>query len=384
VSVVEEYLVLGLRLGRHVDGLVDAYYGPRELKDEVDAEPLRDPADLAADAEGLTAKLQDGWLRDQAAGLRTSAAVLAGTQLAYADEAEGSYGVRPARPDEDQLRAVHERLAALLPGGGELADRLESWRRTQYVDKEQIVPATRDAIAFMRARTAALVPLPDGERAELEAVNDEPWWAFNYYLGELRSRVVVNVDIPTESGDIVELAAHEVYPGHHTERALKEQHLVRERGVLEETIQLVPTPQAVVAEGIATTGIDVLLDDDGRADAAEVIARHGIAYDVERASAIREAVDALRPASIGAALLIHEDGGSVADAEAYVGKWQLRTPQQAAQSVRFLTDPTWRTYPITYAAGRDLCASYVRGDAARFRTLLTEHVRVGDLIAAAT
>src|SRR3954449_8744439 len=151
----------------------------------------------------------------------------------------------------------------------------------------------------MRARTAALVPLPDGERAELEAVNDEPWWAFNYYLGELRSRVVVNVDIPTESGDIVELAAHEVYPGHHTERALKEQHLVRERGVLEETIQLVPTPQAGVAEGIATTGIDVLLDDDGHADAAEVIARHGIAYDVERASAIREAGHGLRPASVG-------------------------------------------------------------------------------------
>src|SRR3954449_4638404 len=158
----------------------------------------------------------------------------------------------------------------------------------------------------MRARTAALVPLPDGERAELEAVNDEPRWAFNYYLGEIRSRVVVHVDIPTESGDIVELAAHEAYPGHHTERALKEQHLVRERGVLEETIQLVPTPQAVVdkrnsttgikgllekdikivqtphailAERIKTAGIDVLLYGDGRADAAEVIARHGIAYD---------------------------------------------------------------------------------------------------------
>jgi len=27
---VERYLLLGLRLGRHVDGLVDAYYGPPE------------------------------------------------------------------------------------------------------------------------------------------------------------------------------------------------------------------------------------------------------------------------------------------------------------------------------------------------------------------
>lgn len=384
MSVAEEYLLLGLRLGRHVDGLVDAYYGPQELKEEVDAEPLRPADQLAADAEALAARLDDGWLRDQVIGLKTSAGVLAGNDLAYADEAEGSYGVRPERPDEEQMLAAHGRLEALLPGEGELVERLESWRRTQYVSKDRIIPAIRDAVTFLRRRTAALVPFPDGEAIELEAVNDEPWWAFNYYLGDLRSRVVVNVDIPTESGEIVELAAHEAYPGHHTERALKEQHLVRERGIIEESIQLVPTPQAVLSEGIATTALDVVLDEDGRAEAATLIGRHGFTYDRERATAIRDAIDALRPASIGAALLMYEDGGLVTDAEAYVRKWQLRTPEQAAQSVRFLTDPTWRTYPITYAAGRELCQAYVRGDPARFRTLLTEHVRVRDLLAAAS
>jgi hypothetical protein len=384
VSVVEDYLLLGLRLGRHVDGLVDAYYGPPELKDEVDAAPVRPAADLAQDAEALVAQLEDGWLRDQVRGLHTSATVLAGAELSYADEAEGSYGVRPSRPDEDEMRAAHERLDALLPGDGALADRLEAWRRTQYVAKESIVPAVADAIAFMRERTAAFVPLPDGEAVDLEAVQDEPWWAFNYYLGGLRSRVVVNVDIPTESGDLVELAAHEVYPGHHTEHALKEDGLIRARGLLEESIQLVPTPQAVLSEGIATIGLDVLLDDDGRAEAAETLARLGIAYDRERAPGIREVMDELRQASIGAALLIYEDGRSTDDAEAYLRKWALRTPEQAAQMVRFLTDPTWRVYPITYAAGRELCRAYVGDDPARFRTLLTEHVRVGDLLAASS
>ena len=32
VTLVERYLELGLRLGRHLDGLVDAYYGPAELR----------------------------------------------------------------------------------------------------------------------------------------------------------------------------------------------------------------------------------------------------------------------------------------------------------------------------------------------------------------
>ena len=38
MSAAERYLVLGLRLGKHVDGLVDAYYGPPELQAQVDAE----------------------------------------------------------------------------------------------------------------------------------------------------------------------------------------------------------------------------------------------------------------------------------------------------------------------------------------------------------
>jgi hypothetical protein len=51
--------------------------------------------------------------------------------------------------------------------------------------------------------------------------------------------------------------------------------------------------------------------------------------------------------------------------------------------VSFATDPTWRAYVVTYSAGRDLCRAYVNGDPARFTQLLTEHVRIGDLLAAA-
>jgi len=59
------------------------------------------------------------------------------------------------------------------------------------------------------------------------------------------------------------------------------------------------------------------------------------------------------------------------------------SPEQAQHSVSFVTDPTWRAYVITYSAGRDLCRAYIDGDPARLATLLTEHVRIGDLLAAA-
>ena len=38
-TIAERYLRLGLRLGRHVDGLVDSYAGPPELATEVESEP---------------------------------------------------------------------------------------------------------------------------------------------------------------------------------------------------------------------------------------------------------------------------------------------------------------------------------------------------------
>jgi len=381
VTPAERYLLLGLRLGRHVDGLVDAYYGPLELKEQADAEPLVDAAALAADAESLLAEVGDGWLGDQVLGLRTYAGVLAGEAISYSDEVERCYGVRPGPPTPDAYAEAHERLDELLPGDGSLADRREAFRQSQVVPAERMLPALRDVVAELRLRTEALVSLPEGEALELEQVSDEPWWAFNYYLGDLRSRVVLNTDIPTTADDLIVLAAHEVYPGHHTEHALKEQLLIRDRGLVEEGIQLVPTPQAVLSEGIAEIARELVEPADAEALVA-ILRRHGLHVD-ERVAALREASRALRRIGLDLALMIHEERASSDEAEAYAQRWSLSTPKQAKQSVRFVTDPTWRAYVITYSAGGDLARAYVRDDPARFRRLLTEHVRVGDLLAAA-
>jgi hypothetical protein len=58
------------------------------------------------------------------------------------------------------------------------------------------------------------------------------------------------------------------------------------------------------------------------------------------------------------------------------------TPEWAAHLTRFFTEPTSRTYILTYPAGRELCRAYVAGEPDRFRFLLTEQVRVRDLLEA--
>src|SRR3989442_13112325 len=95
MDAARRYLLLGLRLGRHVDGLVDGYYGPPELREQADAGPVQEPAALVEEADDLLGALDDGWLRDQVLGLHTYSRVLAGEELSYSDEVEGCYGVRP-------------------------------------------------------------------------------------------------------------------------------------------------------------------------------------------------------------------------------------------------------------------------------------------------
>jgi hypothetical protein len=384
VTHAERYLELGLRLGKHVDGLVDAYYGPPEIKEQVDGEETIDATQLAADGDALLAELGDTWLADQVRGCATYAHVLAGDAISYSDEVERCYGVRPERTSAEVYAAVHAELDELLPGEGTLYERRQAWRERHLVGGDKAVPVLTELLPVLRERTAALLDLPPGEELSLEPVHDEPWWAFNYYLGDLRSRVVLNTDVPTTGLDLVHLVGHEVYPGHHTEHAVKEQLLIREQGLIEEGIQLVPTPQAVLSEGIAEAGIDVVLDDDARERLYAILRGRGLELvDPALAERITRAVEPLRGVGVDTALMIHEEGASVEEAEAYTEKWSLVTPEQAKHSVSFVTDPTWRAYVITYSAGRDLCRAYIDGDSARLRTLLTEQVRIGDLLAPA-
>jgi hypothetical protein len=378
-SVAERYVRLGLQLGRHVDGVVDAYFGPPELAAEVDAEPPVDPPELVSTAEALLDELDDSWLRDQIVGLRTYAGMLAGESRSYADEVEGCYGVRPTFTDEAVFTAAHERLEELLPGEGTLAERYAHWEDSTRVPSERIERALATVIEEARAWTRRLVELPEGEGIVLEAVHDKPWWASCDYLGDLRSRIAINVDLPMAGIELLVLGSHETYPGHHTERSCKEDVLVRGRRRLEETLVMGPTPQSVVTEGIAVLAPYMLLEGEGRQALASVVHDAGVELDLDHDLAVRRALEPCRWAEVNAALMLHEDGASKPEVKAYLERWGLLKPEWGDHMIRFFTAPTSRTYVITYPAGRELCGAYVAGDPERFRRLLTEQVRVRDL-----
>jgi hypothetical protein len=383
VDIVTSYIELGLRLGRHIDGLVDAYYGPPELAQRVEAEVLQAPSKLAGHAAELRESIDDRWLQAQLVGLETVARRLAGEQIPFEDEVERCYGVRPTRAPEDVFEAAQRELDELLPGTGSLGERYRAWREDNVVPADRLDELFTGLVNDLRARTEEAFGLPPGESVELEYVSGEPWAAFNYYLGRHRSRIVVNTDLPFSGAELVHLAAHEGYPGHHTEHATKEELLLDRQGHLEESLQLVPTPQALLSEGIAELGGELLIDDELEEEIARIVRAAGVPYDAGEAAAIRAAREPLGYVSRNAALAIHGDGLPLDEAQAYIERWALAPPKRAAQAIAFVTDPTWRAYVVTYTEGLRLARAWVAGDLQRFARLLTETVRVSELRAAA-
>ena len=132
----------------------------------------------------------------QVLGLLTTARKLAGEPIGYADEVEACYGVRPSRVDEEVLAAAHRRLDEVLPGDGSAGRAAGGLAGVARRPRRPAAAAIDSLAEDLRDRTRALFGLPDGEHVEFELVSNEPWSGFNYYLGELQSRVAINTDLP--------------------------------------------------------------------------------------------------------------------------------------------------------------------------------------------
>lgn len=418
-GIVGRYIELGLRLGRHVDGLVDAYYGPPVHAGVVAAEPLSDPGKLLVEARGLIADIDAGlgldegepqrpdvraasgrsdrqasttsgssevvrrrWLRAQCVGLATTASILSGQRPSYSDEVEACYGVRPVMVPEEALASAHHQLDDLVPGTGSLPDRYIAWRESQAVPPNVLGDAISSLCNELRALTAASFGLAEGESVEFELVSAKPWSGFNYYLGSLRSRVAVNTDLPVLSSSLGVLVAHETYPGHHTEHSTKETALVRARGHLEETIFLVGTPQCLVSEGLADLALEIVAGGRPESFVAEHLRELSIPYDSDLVAAMSEPAKILSAVRGNAALLLHEHGQDPSSVVEYLSRWALLPRARAEKQVEFLLDPTWRSYISCYVEGYPLCRRFVGGDPERFRRLLAEQLVPADLAAA--
>ncbi|MGH3870006.1 MAG: DUF885 domain-containing protein [Pseudonocardiaceae bacterium] len=366
MDLVREYLLLGLRFDRLVEGFVDAYTGDPALRRQVDDEPRPDPAALARRAAQLRAELpaglpeqRAGFLDAHLAALECSGQVLAGRQVGFVAEVQAYFDVRIAPGDPDVYGQAHAEIDGLLPGAGPLAQRLAAHRAGDEIPPDRLEPAVHALSSALRDRVRAGVGLPAQETVQYQVVTDKPWSGFNYYLGNYRSRVAINADLGHRMANLPHLVAHESYPGHHTEHCRKEAGLVRAQRQAEQTIFLVNTPQCLMAEGMAELGLRAAVGPGWGPWAAEILGDLRLRMDGELAERLEAAMVGLLGVRQDAALMLHDQGADPADVRAYLQRWLLITEPRADQMLRFLSDPLWRAYTTTYVEGYRLLSSWL-------------------------
>jgi hypothetical protein len=374
-AVAQSYVRLVLALGEHDPYYVDAYYGPEAWRDEAKAEKwsleaigtraaeqLKRLAELdRASIEDPTALLRRDYLERQLQSLVARLEQLGGKTFTFDEESKALYDAVAPTNGGATFLAVQDQLAALLPGDGPLADRLEAFRQRFVIPPERLDAVFQAAIDACRQRTAARLELPEGESFVVEYVTDQPWSAYNWYQGGFRSLIQVNTDLPIFIDRAVDLACHEGYPGHHVYNALLEKNLVRDRGWPEFSVYPLFSPQSLIAEGTANFGIQVAFPGDERVTFEREVLFPLAGLDPEQAGnyyQVLEVLKGLRYAGNEAARQYLDGAIDAQQAAAWLVKYSLSPQDRAEQRVRFID--RYRSYVINYNLGEDLVEAYVK------------------------
>jgi hypothetical protein len=365
-----EYVQLAFLIDRHFPGYVDAYYGPPELKTQAmtgDKPPLGALEDFAVSLgqsistdPSLTPDRR-AFLEEELPAMRTSIRILGGSAPDIVDEVQLLYGVTPAWVDESVFEEAHRALNEILPGSEPLPERFQGFRERSRVPVEVGLSIIGELVEDFRGRTLRLFGLPPEESCEISTVIDRPWRAYNWYLGEGKSRIEFNQDLPMEMWNIPTVVAHETYPGHHAEHAIKENKLYIGEGHLEHSIVLLNTPSSLISEGIAANALlAVASEAEIAATLIDCYERAGLPKsDAVRAMAFVEACRRLESVMDNQVLLLYRDQAPEDEVVDYGIRHALTTEEDEARYLRFFKDPLSRSYTYNYTLGRELIATFL-------------------------
>jgi hypothetical protein len=344
-----EFILTSLRLGKHVDGLVDSYFGPPELNNVVIKEPLKPLDEILSDLNELerrtsslsSEKPRRTYMQKQIGALKTIAQQKMGKEIPYREFVAKTLDVESEQVKEKEISKIRSELQELLAKNGyrgDLTEMSSAFRKKNLLSGRTLAEEFDKLASAARSRTRALIKLPPSELAELNVVSNKPWGAYNWYLGNYRSRIDLNTDIPVSSARLPILVTHEVYPGHHTEHTSKELELYSKRNQLESSILLINTPDCTMSEGVADAAPRFVIGESTNVDDR-----------IQRLGRRQELM-----VSVNTALLVHHRHAEVDEAKRYFMEEAAIAKEEVDKRVQFVLDPAWRGYIFTYYVGARL------------------------------
>ena len=359
-----QYLRLAVALGERDPDSLDYYFGPSDLVSDVRAHPppLREIKQSAlALSERLKASRAAGssmpralFLINQLRAISARADLLLGLHRSFDEEAELFFGIKPPpRENPERLVQIRAEIARLLPGPEPLATRYAAFDQKFVVPPERLPRVIGRALEACRERTIAHLALPSGERVHVEYVNNKPWNAFSYYLGNFQSRIDINTDFALTVDRALQLACHEGYPGHHAFNSLQDAENVRRNGRVELMAQLTFSPQSFVSEAAASVAGELVFPEDSRLafERDELFPLAGLDKNMaQKYLRIERLVEALESDEVAIARDYLDGKLEFMRASAALEKNALMAHSEA--TLKYLNE--YRSYMLTYTLGKSL------------------------------
>jgi hypothetical protein len=176
----EDFLLLALRIDKHIEGYVDYYYGPEKLRQIVDCESLTAPNMLLNDSNYLLKQLgSQGFDKERIRyieklliAMKTSIEILIGSPISVKDQISRLYDVSIEPINESKLYDLKEDFNKAYEGTGSLEERLKELRIRRKVAKSDVFDLFKKALQIVKNRTSELSSnfLPKNETILIDLV----------------------------------------------------------------------------------------------------------------------------------------------------------------------------------------------------------------------
>ena len=394
----KRFLRLPLRIDKHNKGYVDFYIGPKKLRKIVDNEVITSPNKLLTDCKALQKDLfkqgydkkRERYLEKMLTAMRTSIEILNGVEIPFKEQFLRLYDVALQPANEFELDNLKGEFNAAYGGLGSLEKRISDLRVRRIVPEGKVFELFKKALNITRERTKEVFVdlLPESEHINIELVknnnnNKIKWNYYNWYLGNFRSRIEVNPNYNMYWTLFLSAAAHEGYPGHHTEFIVKEQRLYRELNQFEHSILLINSPKLIISEGIATIAVNMLFS---YRDQAEISLRE-FCLDSSKESSI-EALIAQNKVKGKISLFWYNfayraliDGWSEEKLIRYATSFEIYSQENIKNRIKIFLNPVHSTTTFSYNIGSRLIINKYGGFplVKNFRDLLINPILPSDL-----
>ena len=308
---------------------------------------------------------------------------LGGEEIAFVDLVEVLFDVSVTETPADDVRRAHALLDEVLPPGASLRDRLATHDEITRVAPDHCWRPSRS----WRNAWGPDAPRPGPPRRRVDRAGGGARPALGRIGSIPRRPAHAGRAQPRPAGhpgSVTYLAAHEIYPGHHAERATKEAALWREQDLGEAALACVYTPEIAISEGLADMAREVVATDPELGawlrELVDGLELEIPAEAVEREVAVERARGLLRNLTADAALALCQLGLPEPDVRAMLAERALRTDARIDHDLRALREPLGAAYVVSYTASR-LIASWLegQGQTAGFARLLREQLSPGQL-----